>query len=192
MMKRHSISLVMGGILLLWLAGGACAPGLQAADVKAPSPPVAPKDATKPLPLPVAVQPPETTYEYKAAGKPDPFRPFMEAEPALISKKEEDLKKKASPKNEMVSPLQRVDIDQLRLIGITGDDKKRVAVVADEKAKKYYPIFIGTYIGLNGGRVSAILPDRLVIEEQVETPGKKTKRVQVKQLQVLLHKDQAS
>ncbi len=48
-----------------------------------------------------------------------------------------------------------------------------MAIVEDGVAKKYYPLSVGTYIGLNGGRVVSILPDRLIVEEPFqEEPGK--------------------
>jgi type IV pilus assembly protein PilP len=194
MMRRHFISVVMGGILVLFLAGGTSAPGLRAADLKT-LPPAAPAGGSGgPLakPLPAAALPPAPTYEYNAAGKPDPFKPFMETEPVLKTnkEKEEDLKKKTPARSGYISPLQRADIGQFRLLGIAGDENRRTAIVEDGVAKKYYPLFVGTYIGLNGGRVAAILRDRVVVEERTETRDKKTKRVQVRQIPVLLHKEQ--
>ena len=192
MMRRHFISVVMGGILVLLLAGETGAPGLRAADLKT-LPPAAPAGGSgEPLakPIPAAALPATPTYQYNAAGKPDPFKPFMETDPALKTKKEEDLGKKTLAKSGSISPLQRLDIGQFRLVGIVGDQDRRTAIVEDGVAKKYYPLFVGTYIGLNGGRVAAILPDRLVVEERVETRDKKTKRVQVRQIPVLLHKEQ--
>jgi type IV pilus assembly protein PilP len=191
MMRRHFISVVMGGILVLLLAGETSAPGLRAADLKT-LPPAAPAGGSGgPLakPIPAAALPPAPTYEYNAAGKPDPFKPFMETEPVL-KKKEENLIKKTVGKGGPISPLQQMDIEQLRLVGIAGDQNRYVAIVEDGVAKKYYPLFVGTHIGLNGGRVAAILPDRLLVEERVETRDKKTKRVQVRQIPVLLHKEQ--
>lgn len=180
MMRRNSIAGIVGGVLLL-LALGAGPVASKAAETK-PVPPAQP--ATQPVP---AVPP---DYRYSPVGKADPFRPFLEKDPALKNKKEEDPKKKAAAMGRPISPLQRADIGQFRLLGIAGDENRRAAIVADGTTKKFYPIFVGTYIGLNEGRVAAILPDRLVIEERVETLDKKRKRVQVKQIPVLLHKEQ--
>jgi Tfp pilus assembly protein PilP len=199
MMRRHSISVAIGGILVLLLAGGAGVPGLWAAEkgalqqaVPAP-PPAAPAGGSggaleKPLPVPASL-PPVPTYEYSAAGKPDPFKPFMETEPAP-KPKEENLGKKRSVPGASISPLQRLELSQFRLLGIAGDENSRAAIVADGTSKKFYPLFVGTYIGLNGGRVAAILPDRVVVEERTETRDKRTKRVQVKKIPMLLHKEQ--
>jgi type IV pilus assembly protein PilP len=196
MMRRHFISVVMGGILVLLLAGGTGAPGLQAAEGDTlrqgvPTlPPAAPAGGSGgPLakPIPAAALPPAPTYAYNAAGKPDPFKPFMETDPALKTKKEEDLRKKTSVQSGSISPLQRVDIGQLRLVGIAGDQNRCVAIVDDGAAKKYYPLFVGTYIGLNGGRVAAILPDRVIVEEKAEKQAKKAK---IRRMTVMLHKEE--
>jgi type IV pilus assembly protein PilP len=193
MMRRHFISVVMGGSLMIFLlAGGAGAPPLQAADLKT-LPPAAPAGVSGgpgATPVPAAAPPPAPNYQYNAAGKPDPFKPFIEMDPALKKKMEEESKKGATLKARPISPLQRAELGQFRLLGIAGGEKRRVAIVADGTTKKFYPIFVGTYIGLNEGRVAAILPDRLVVEERVETQDKKRKRVQVRKILVLLHKEQ--
>jgi type IV pilus assembly protein PilP len=175
----------MGGILVFLLAGGTSAPGLWSADLKT-LPPAAPAGGSGgPLAkqIPAAVLPPAPTYEYNAAGKPDPFKPFMETDPALKTKKEEDLRKKTSAQSGSISPLQREDVRQFRLAGTAGDQNRRVAIVEDGVAKKYYPLFVGTYIGLNGGRVAAILPDRVIVEE-------KAKKTQIRRMTLMLHKEE--
>ncbi|MGZ6275673.1 MAG: pilus assembly protein PilP [Syntrophales bacterium] len=112
------------------------------------------------------------TYKYNPVGKPDPFKPFIEQE--LGTKK---IDRKPLP----ISPLQREGIEQFRLVGISGDDHRRIAIVQDVKGKAY-TIFPGTYIGLNGGRVVEILPDRIIIEEKNKAEDKqgKTKRLTMK------------
>lgn len=108
-------------------------------------------------------------YKYNPAGKPDPFKPFIELDMAARQKLE-----KAKPL--AMSPLQRAGIDQFRVVGISGDEKVRKAVVQDAKGK-IYPLFTGTYVGLNNGRVVEILADRVIVEEKsIKSPaGKKTK-----------------
>jgi type IV pilus assembly protein PilP len=186
----------MGGILVLLLAGGTSAPGLWSAEGDTlrqgvPTlPPAAPAGGSGgPLakPLPAAALPPAPTYEYNAAGKPDPFKPFMETDPALKTKKEEDLRKKTPAQSGFISPLQRLDIGQFRLVGIAGDENRRTAIVADGTTKKFYPLFVGTYIGLNGGRVAAILPDRVIVEEKAEKQAKKAK---IRRMTVMLRKEE--
>jgi type IV pilus assembly protein PilP len=117
-------------------------------------------------PLPKA-PPSESTYNYSPLAKTDPFRPFVEEEPAV--------QKKNVEKKEVISifPLQRLDVDKFRIVGIAGDPSHRIAI-AEDAAKKYYPLFIGTHIGLHKGKVMEILPDRVIVEE-FET--KKAKRI---------------
>jgi type IV pilus assembly protein PilP len=119
-------------------------------------------------------QPAESTYNYNPLGKPDPFRPFVEAEIAVK-------KKEAKTGLTSIFPLQRDDVEKFKVVGIAGDQSRRVAVVEDI-TKKYYPLFIGTHIGLSNGKVKDILPDRVIVEEYV---GKKAKRIILK-----LHKNQ--
>jgi Tfp pilus assembly protein PilP len=191
MMRRHSISVVMGGSLFLLLAGGMDAPALRAADSKTASPAVQPSGSAAPLakPLTNVALLPAPTYAYNAAGKTDPFKPFMETEPAPKTKKTEDLKKKTDVLGGLISPLQRLDIGQFRLVGIAGDQKRCVAIVEDGAAKRYYPLFVGTFIGLNGGRVAAILPDRVIVEEKAGQQTKKEK-AKIRRVTVMLHKEE--
>jgi Tfp pilus assembly protein PilP len=195
MMRRHFISVVMGGILLLLFAGGMDAPELRAAagDTLRQGLPTLPpavqsggSGVPPAKPLTAAALPPATTYVYNAAGKADPFKPFMETEPAPKTKKVEDQKKKAEALNSLISPLQRLDIAQFRLVGIAGDQKRCVAIVEDGVAKRYYPLFVGTFIGLNGGRVAAILPDRVIVEEKTG----QAKRAKIRRVTVMLHKEE--
>jgi Tfp pilus assembly protein PilP len=126
----------------------------------------------------------------RAAGKSDPFKPFMETNLAVKKKLEEaELKRQMAKRNAFLSPLQKSDIGQFRLVGIVGDEDRRTAMVEDGVAKRHYPLVVGTYIGLNGGRVAAILPDRVIVEEQIEKPTK-TKKAKVKRVTVMLHKDE--
>ena len=113
-------------------------------------------------------------YKYNPAGKPDPFKPFIELE--LTAQKKLDI-----PKPPSIFPLQRAAIEQFRLVGVAGDERSKIAMVQDAKGK-FYPIFVGTYIGMNGGRVIQILADRAIVEEKMKADAKqmKTKRITMK------------
>jgi Tfp pilus assembly protein PilP len=190
MMRRHFISVVMGGsLMILLLAGGAGAPGLLAADLKTvpPAAPVGGSGRPGATAVPAAAPQADPAYQYNKAGKADPFKPFMETDPALTKKREEEQKKRPISKARPISPLQQADIEQFRLLGIAGNENRRVAIVAEGTTKKFYPLFVGTYIGLNEGRVAAILPDRAVVEERIETQGNKTKKMQMRRIPMLLH-----
>ena len=108
---------------------------------------------------------PENTYSYNPLGKPDPFRPFVEVD--IVVKKDEIAS---------IFPLQRVETENFRVVGIGGDNIRRVAVVEDT-AKKFYPLFKGTHIGLYNGKVIEIMRDRVIVEEY---ESKKAKRIILK------------
>ena len=151
-----------------------------AADIKKPvavANPLPPKSATdqpqiqQPAP---AQKSPEDNYKYYPLGKPDPFHPFVEI--VIATKKKEEKKVSAYP-------LERDEIEKFRLVGIAGDKTQRLAIVEimEEGKLKFYPLLIGTHIGLRKGQVMEIMADRIIVEE----PDKnKTKRIILK-----LHKD---
>lgn len=139
--------------------------------------------AAVPTPAPPA-------YRYQAEGKADPFVPFMELDLAVKKQKEEALKKRASLQKVPVSPLQQADIGRFHLVGIAGDELKRMAIVEDSVAKKYYPLLVGTNIGLNGGRVVSILPDRVIVEERLQDETKKVRKTEIRRIPIMLHKEE--
>jgi type IV pilus assembly protein PilP len=110
----------------------------------------------------------ENVYNYNPLGKPDPFKPFIEVE--LATKAKAEVKKDVNISS--IFPLQRVEVEKFRLVGIAGDEIRRVAVVEDA-AKKFYPLFIGTHIGVNKGKVLEILADRVIVEEYETNKAKR-------------------
>ena len=156
--------ILLASIAVLWLSVSISIAALpQSTETKAPGADVA---ETK---IPDVKTAP--AYKYNPIGKPDPFKPFIEQE----------LSPKKKTETLPISPLQREGIDNFRLVGVSGDDHHRIAIVQDVKGKAY-PIFVGTYIGKNGGRVVEILPDRIIIEEKIKVEDKqaKTKRLTMK------------
>ena len=111
----------------------------------------------------------DSSYNYNPVGKPDPFRPFVEIDTAAIKavEKKDDKKDMSS-----IFPLQRVATEKFRVVGIAGDQIRRVAMVEDA-AKKFYPLFKGTFIGLKNGRVVDIMADRVIVEERGEEKAAK-------------------
>jgi type IV pilus assembly protein PilP len=196
-MRRHAIKGFVGTLLLLLIAGGTGTVRSWAAEVKAP-PPAAPiagvagPGAKATPPPPAAPQ----AYSYAPAGKSDPFLPFVEIDLAVKKEKEkkaqeEELRKKAAASKRPISPLQLAEIGQFRLVGIAGDEQKRMAVVEDAVAKKFYTLFVGTQIGVNGGRIVSILPDRFIVEERAPeqtTDTDKTQKARTRRITVMLHK----
>jgi len=152
-----------------------------AAEVKNTSPatPHAPVNVAPAATLKQIKQPPPLaptsvdTYSYNPLGKPDPFRPFV----AVVTEKDIDVKKQIAKKAEAsMFPLQRAETEKYRVVGIAGDKDHRVAI-AEDASKKFYPLLVGTHIGLYNGKVIEIMADRVIVEEY-ET--KKAKRVILK------------
>ena len=121
------------------------------------------------------IQPPLTlapadNYSYNPLGKPDPFKPFVTVDTSVAK---QQIAKKAEVS---MFPLQRADAEKYRVVGIAGSKDHRVAICEDA-AKKFYPLYVGTHIGLYNGKVIEILADRVVIEEY---EAKKPRRVILK------------
>jgi type IV pilus assembly protein PilP len=98
----------------------------------------------------------DTEYTYNPVGKPDPFTPFIQ----LTSGKEYS-------KNILLTPLQKYDISQLKLVAIITTSQGNTALVEDSAGKGYF-LKKGTGIGKNDGKVKTILKDRVIIEEAYE------------------------
>ena len=149
-------------------------------------PPAAKPAEVTPMVAPGARQaaPPLETpdYRYDPKGKLDPFKPFVRLELPTPGKKGPEKKRLTGP----LTPLQRVAMDKIRVTGIAGSSAKRVALVEDGGGKAYM-VYLGTLIGMNGGKVIQILPDRVIVEEKhQESKGKeKSHRVALR-----LHKEE--
>ena len=106
----------------------------------------------------------QLTYFYDPKGKPDPFQPLFATKVQLPpAKKKKGKEKKRAP----LTPLQRIDLSQLKLVGIIVSPTGNKALV-EEPSGKGYVIAKGTYLGTNFGRVKRILNDRVIVEEEVE------------------------
>ena len=115
--------------------------GKEPAKVEAGSPALPTKKA----------EPPERP-RYSSAGKRDPFRPLS-------------LKSKPSQRaRENLSPLERYEIGQLKLVAVVWDVQEPKAMVEDATGLGYI-VKVGTVIGPNEGKVKAIKPTEVVIEE---------------------------
>jgi type IV pilus assembly protein PilP len=98
----------------------------------------------------------ETAYAYNPVGKADPFKPFMQ----LASVRE-------SSKSVPLTPLQKYEISQLKLVAIIATPEGNFALVEDSAGKGYF-LKKGTGIGKNDGKVKRILRDRVIVEEIYE------------------------
>ena len=94
----------------------------------------------------LAQTPTEDGYAYSPIGKADPFRPQL---PARVLIK--------NPK-----PLQRFDLEQLKLIAVVGGH----AAMLEDPRGKGHTVRRGDFVGKNFGRVVAIRDRSIEIEEK--------------------------
>ena len=98
-------------------------------------------------------------------GKRDPFRPFTL-----------NARSSAARRRENLSPLERYELGQLKLVGVIWDVKESNALVEDS-AGLGYRVKVGTPIGSNDGKVKGIQRDGIVVEEfYVDLYGAKNRR----------------
>ena len=89
---------------------------------------------------------------YSSAGRRDPFQPF-------------GLRAKAQRRpRESLSPLERYELGQLKLVGVVSDAKEPRAMVEDSAGLGYI-VKVGMSIGPDEGKVRAIKSNEVVIEE---------------------------
>ncbi|HXG50140.1 MAG TPA: pilus assembly protein PilP [candidate division Zixibacteria bacterium] len=87
------------------------------------------------------------------AGKRDPFRPFNMT-----------VKAAGRGPREALSPLERFELGQLRVVGIVWDLKEPRAMIEDSGGLGYV-VKVGTPIGNNDGKVKEIRRTEIVVEE---------------------------
>jgi len=115
----------------------------------------------------------EVEYIYNPVGKPDPFKPFIQ----MTSNKEYS---KSTP----LSPLQKYEISQLKLVAIIVAPEGNIAMVEDTLGKGFF-LKKGTGIGKNDGKVKRILMDKVIVEEVYEDSlGQK----KMNEIMLLLHR----
>ena len=114
------------------------------------------------LPTPAAA-PAGPTYIYNPIGKRDPFR-----SPDL------DLARASSVSNAACNePLCKFDLDQLTLVAVVSGDSNPVAMVQDSQGRGYI-LHRNTRIGRQGGKVTQILRDSVIVTEYFTAPDGKS------------------
>jgi type IV pilus assembly protein PilP len=163
-------------IIGLWAAGcdQLSLPGANKQQKAAPkAPPAAPQQAaTAPSALPEKEEV-EHDYVYDPTGKRDPFQPFIAAQMPVM------------PTGEQihVTPLQKYDLNELKLVAIIVGAGEGTAMVEDPEGKGYI-IKKGVYVGTNYGEVKAVLKDQVIIEERYKDY---TGQVKEKEIILRLH-----
>ena len=105
-------------------------------------------------------------YRYVAAGKPDPFKPFLSTE---VRKGPSVKQKKVARKPERCdTALECMDVGQLTLVGIVLEPNGGALAMAQDASGIGYTLRPGTRIGYNDGKVVSITRDRVVVKEKVE------------------------
>ena len=108
---------------------------------------------------------PEKAEEEEEKGKIDPFAPLFKDEP--VKKARGEGEKKVTKKRIPLTPLEKIDLSQLKLVGVIQASSGNKALV-EEASGKGYIVAKGTYIGLHAGRILEILNDRVIVEEEIE------------------------
>ena len=133
-------------------------------DRPAPSAAAKAAQSAKVPPLSTPAAPPAgPVYVYNPIGKRDPFR-----SPDL------DLARASAVSNAACNePLCKFDLDQLTLVGVVSGDSNPVAMVQDPQGRGYI-LHRNTRIGRQGGKVTQILRDSVIITEYFTAPDGKS------------------
>ncbi len=101
-------------------------------------------------------------FNYEVSGRRDPFLPYTSPKSVAVNEEEE-----------IISPLQRFDLDQLKLIGIIWDIKKPKAMFLDPQGKGY---IVGKLdkVGRNRGYIAEIREGEVIILERFVGDGRST------------------
>lgn len=127
---------------------------------------------------------------YRPEGKIDPFLPLFSSEkvapePEKAAEGGEKAQAAAEEEEKHVprTPLEKMDLGQLKLVAIVLADSGNRAMVQDATGKGYV-LTKGTYIGIKQGFVKEILADRVIVEEkEKDLYGKKVLREKEMMLQ---------
>lgn len=127
---------------------------------------------------------------YDPAGRVDPFEPpFAKGGSGAQAVAEDSRPTVRQSRLSRLTPLEKLDIGQLKLVGIVSMAGRSMAMV-EESGGKGYVVRKGTYMGVNSGQVVEIARDRVVIEEEVENfLGKVVVRTRELKLQKPLGED---
>jgi type IV pilus assembly protein PilP len=169
-MKAFRVTLLLSIILMF----GGCG-GEAPKPTKVPMPPVGKKvipPTQPPTPSPVeakAEAPPLDTYTYDPKGKPDPFKPLVVEKPETLPSKPKQALEAVS---EGATPLERMDLAQLKLVAIIWNVSAPKGMVEDGTGKGYI-LSIGTPIGKNQGKITQITSQGVVVSERHEVSSGK-------------------
>ena len=99
-------------------------------------------------------------YNYTSVGKPDPFRPLLVDVSAKFKAPGGDVRNTS-----FLTPLQRYELDDLKLVAIVVLDSEPTAMLEDPTGYGYV-IRKGMLIGPNDGFVERVTPSGLIVKEK--------------------------
>ncbi len=104
---------------------------------------------------------PAYVYNYNPVGKRDPFRsPLGDLDPSAVQ---------VNPVVACNEPLCQWDIDQLKLVAVVTGDANPLAMVEDPLGRGHI-VRRNTKMGRQGGKVTQILRDEVIVTEVITTP----------------------
>ena len=112
--------------------------------------------------------------KYDSKGRVDPFIPL------LTEKQEtaEDGESNRDKPKRILTPLEKMSLSQIKLVAVV-QMKGRALAMVEEASGKGYEVRLGTYMGQNGGQVSAIHAESIVVKEYfTDFKGKRRERFQ--------------
>ena len=104
----------------------------------------------------------DSTNVYNPQGKLDPFEPLFQEKAVAVVKRPG-----RPPPRPRLTPLEKLDLSQLQLVGVIRSLSGNRALVEDATGKGYV-VTKGTYIGTRYGKIVEILADRIIVAEEVE------------------------
>ena len=158
-------------LFLIVACGGGTPPSSVPSKAKSPAVEKKKEESTKASDNKESEKKGEVEFSYNPSGKPDPFKPFIELAP---------LRARTVP----LTPLQKYDLSQLKLVAIIATPEGNVALVEDGTQKGYF-LKKGTWIGKNDGKVTKILQDRVIVEELYQDVFGQPKK---SEMTLMLHK----
>ncbi|GAA3900077.1 pilus assembly protein PilP [Halomonas cibimaris] len=125
--------------------------------------------ADKPASVSVPAMPVYTPVDYAYAGQRSPFMAPQELARQNVSKTFDG--ELAPDQNRTPEPLERYPLPELELVGTMHMGERQRALIQTPQGD-VTAVRVGSYIGVNFGRVDEIAPRRLVVVERIFTPRK--------------------
>jgi type IV pilus assembly protein PilP len=127
----------------------------------------------------IPVKSDEKVEHYDAQGKIDPFLPLLQEKTEAHQSVVDDTPQR------ILTPLEKIELAQLRLVAVIIMENKKIAMV-EESTGKGYEVTIGTFIGKNQGKVTEINDNSIMVTELVKDfKGKFKEQIQ----EIKLHKN---